>query len=228
VPTQQTLRNLQTAFKKKRDGHQSAEYTKSAFKWDPDTRSLTMARIGRLAVRWSRTFTSDPTTATITKSPNGRYHVTLVLDEPIPALPPSDSTVDTTVDTAIGIDPGIHRLATLSNGERIPNPRHLPQSLDKLAKAQRTLSRRQKGSGRWNRQKQVVARLVGHIAQSLPIHIRQWSCPACQVLHDRDENAARNILAVGHRLAVGHTVTARGGSVSPLPGQLGAAVAVEA
>jgi putative transposase len=320
VPTQQTLRNLQTAFKnffegrtsyptfkKKWDGHQSAEYTKSAFKWDPDTHSLTMARIGRLAVRWSRTFTSDPTTATITKSPNGRYHVTLVLDEPIPALPPSDSTVD----TAIGIDLGINRLATLSNGERIPNPRHLPQSLDKLAKAQRTLSRRQKGSGRWNRQKQVVARLMGHIAdsrrdylhkvttdlvrrfdtlaiedlnvrgmvrnhclaraisdvgfgmfaqfltykcawygrvllqvdrffpsskrcfdcghvvQSLPLDIRQWSCPACQVLHDRDENAARNILAVGHRLAVGHTGTARGGSVSPLPGQPGAAVAVE-
>ena len=34
--------------------------------------------------------------------------------------------------------------------------------------------------------------------------IREWTCSACNVAHDRDVNAAKNILAVGHgRLAVG-------------------------
>jgi putative transposase len=50
----------------------------------------------------------------------------------------------------------------------------------------------------------------GHIVESLPLCIREWTCPECDVRHDRDENAARNILAVGQ------TVTAQGENRRPL------------
>jgi putative transposase len=51
--------------------------------------------------------------------------------------------------------------------------------------------------------------VCGFKNDSMPLHIREWQCPRCGVTHDRDVNAARNILAAG--LAV----TACGGSVRP-------------
>jgi putative transposase len=37
----------------------------------------------------------------------------------------------------------------------------------------------------------------GHILDSLPLAVRQWACPKCDVRHDRDVNAAKNVRAAG-------------------------------
>ena len=41
-----------------------------------------------------------------------------------------------------------------------------------------------------------VCSTCGRLTESLPLSVREWSCP-CGAVHDRDVNAARNILAAG-------------------------------
>jgi putative transposase len=53
----------------------------------------------------------------------------------------------------------------------------------------------------------------GHRLKELPLQIRQWECPSCQALHDRDHNAAKVILAAGRA----ERLNACGASVRPQP-----------
>jgi putative transposase len=299
VSLQQTLRHLDRAFrnffekrakypqfKRKHAGKQSAEFTRNGFVWDQLNHNLAIAKIGRLRIRWSRVIKTQPSSITITKDAAGRYFVTLTIEEDRSKLPPSE--------LAVGIDLGLGRMATLSNGEAIAPLQIFKRSLKRLAKAQRVLSRRVKRSGRWTKARLRVARLHAKVADSrkdyldkittglvrrfgviaiedlnvkgmlrdrklaraiadagwsefrrmltykcawyerelrivsrwepsskgcsrcgtinevLTLKDRVWTCSKCGVVHDRDHNAARNILAGGH------PVSARGGSVRRL------------
>ena len=72
--------------------------------------------------------------------------------------------VDNSTPPVIGIDVGINTLATCSDGTKYENPRPLKRYDKKLARFQRRLSKRVKGSKSWYKQKDKVARLHYRIA----------------------------------------------------------------
>ena len=293
VPLQQTLRHQHHAHQaflagrarsprfKSRRGRQAAHYTRSAFRWRRGELWLAKTH-APLALVWSwpdiDPATLDPTRVTVSRDPDGRWYATLHVETADPApLPPTGR--------AVGIDLGLTDFAVLSDGRRIANPRHLERRAANLARYQRRMARKAKGSG--NRRKAVAkvarahrkvraartdflhktsTRLVrdhdllvledlnvhgmvgnrrlaraisdcgwgtfrsmlaykaaradrrlvvldrwypssktcsecGHLLATLSLSTRHWTCPGCGARHDRDLNAAKNILAAGRAVA---------------------------
>ena len=171
VPVQQSLRHLQTAFTnffakraaypsfKSKHGKQSAEYTSSAFKWDG--KSLTLAKMKEpLAIRFSRTIpkAAKVTTVTVSKDTAGRHFVSMLCDDAVAALPEETGR--------IGIDLGLTHFAILSTGEKIDAPNVFRRNEKKLAKLQRRLAKKQKGSKNRAKAKLKVARIHAKIADT--------------------------------------------------------------
>ncbi|WP_405904750.1 RNA-guided endonuclease TnpB family protein [Streptomyces sp. NBC_00828] len=170
VPLQQCLRHLQGAFtsffegrakyprfKSRKKSRKSAEYTSSAFRYRDG--QLTLAKMREpLNIVWSRPLPENaaPSTVTVSQDAAGRWFVSLLCDDTITPAPATTA--------AVGIDAGLTSLATLSTGEKVTNPRHERRDRARLAKAQRELSRKQKGSANRNKARRKVARVHARIA----------------------------------------------------------------
>ncbi|MED7923949.1 transposase [Nonomuraea sp. LP-02] len=63
--------------------------------------------------------------------------------------------------------------------------------------------------GRWFPGSKLCS-VCGAVADSMPLNVRSWACP-CGAVHDRDVNAAKNILAAGRA----ERLNACGGTVKP-------------
>jgi putative transposase len=85
--------------------------------------------------------------------PSGRIHVIFIVEEPEAKEQSSEEP-----KKAVSVDLGIARLATLSDGRFLENPRPLERSLERIRTIQRTLSRRRFLSGNWLKTEMKLAK----------------------------------------------------------------------
>lgn len=111
-----------------------------------------------LTIRWSRPLPEGtrPSTVTVSRDTAGRYFVSILVEEDIQPLPPSEQ--------AVGIDLGVHDVVVLDTGEKVGNPKFFHQDEQRLAKAQRRLARKQKGSKNREKARITVARIQARIS----------------------------------------------------------------
>ena len=121
---------------------------------------LYLSKIGFFTLIVHRVFPESQVSQVCVKLyPSGRIHVIFLVEEEAETLGQSSEEPK----KAVGVDLGITRLATLSDGRYLENPKPLERSLDRVRLLQRTLSRKKFLSKNWLKTKTKLAKEHEHL-----------------------------------------------------------------
>jgi putative transposase len=179
-------------FKSKRD-HRQSYTTNCNIKLFEN--AVQLPKLGRVKCRVSTEVKGHILSATISQNPSGKYFVSLCCTDVEIELLPKTGAV-------IGVDMGLKAFAITSEGTEYQNPRYLAEKQKKLARLQRQLSRKTKGSNRREKARIQVARLHEHIANQRTDMMHKLST---QLIRENDviciEDLAPKNMVKNHRLA---------------------------
>jgi putative transposase len=202
---QQTLRRLDRAFAaffrrvravgrpgyprfKGRGRFDSVEWParKNGARWDsvphPTVTRVYLLGIGHVRVHHHRPVQGRIKTISV-KREGKRWYVVLSCDD-VPARPlPATGAVT-------GIDMGLASFLTTSEGVRMPNPRHLAASAGRLARAQRALARKKRGSNRYRNAAWRVTSLHARVRRTRLDHAHKM---ALKLIRDHDLIACESL-----------------------------------
>lgn len=127
-----------------------------------------LAKVGVVKIKKHNEIIGRIKSCIVRKNNTGKWFVCFICDNvPENKLPKTDKH--------IGIDLGVSNFATISNGKHISNPRFFKKDEKTLAKAQRKLSKIDKESKNYNRQKKIVARIHERIKNRRDNFVHQKS-----------------------------------------------------
>lgn len=113
---------------------------------------LKLSKIGLVKIKLHRQIPSTVKTVIIKRDAVGRWWAVFAVEIEL-------SQQQTHAGPAIGLDAGLEKFAALSDDSVVENPRHLRKTEERLKRAQRELSRKEKGSRNRERARRKLAKL---------------------------------------------------------------------
>ena len=136
--------------------------------------------------------------ATISRESNGKYYVSVLYEI-------SEKVKEVTPTSIIGIDLGVKKLLTLSDGNSYENNKYIEKYEKRIKRTQRELSRKVKGSNNYYKCKKKLAVLHSKLANSRKYYIHkitknitnEYDIITCEKLHTKEMiiNGKKNTLS---------------------------------
>jgi putative transposase len=120
-----------------------------------NNKKLSLSKIGDIKIVLHMPIEGNIKTCTIKRSTTDKWYVSFVCECESTSLPVNNN--------AVGVDVGLNSFVTISTGDYVDNPRFFRQDEKALAKAQRKLSKANKGTPERAKRRKVVARTYERI-----------------------------------------------------------------
>ena len=171
-------------------------------KFHVDDKTVTLARIGKVRMREALRFEGKITCATVSRTAD-RWLISITVESDLPVHPCENQA------RTVGVDLGVKRLATLSDGTFVVGPKPLHRTLKRVKRLCRALNRKTKGSRNWEKARRCLARCHGRLAaiRTDALHklttalVRDHACIVIEDLNvkgmSRNRKLARAILDMG-------------------------------
>ena len=143
-------------FKSKKNRHKSYKTNFNNNNIAFEGSKIKLPKLGKVRIRDKQIPQGRILNATVSQTPSGKYFVSICCTD-------VEKPDFIRTDKYVGIDLGIKDFVITSDGDRYSNPKYLKQSLNKLAKSQRELSRKTRGGSNWDKARIKVARLYERI-----------------------------------------------------------------